>query len=54
MANPLAFEECGCCGDYHRPGYTGDCRDNSERFSLDRLEALGKEGEAYVIIAIEE
>jgi len=24
--------ECGSCGAYHRESYTGDCRDDSERF----------------------
>ena len=27
------FVECGCCGEYHRPGYWGDCRNDEERFS---------------------
>lgn len=26
------FVECGCCGAYHRDDFTGDCRENSERF----------------------
>ena len=25
--------ECGCCGNYHRFIYHGDCRDDSERFN---------------------
>ena len=24
--------ECGSCGAYHRPEYTGDCRNDMERF----------------------
>lgn len=24
--------ECGQCGSYHRPGYVGECRDDSERW----------------------
>lgn len=24
--------ECGICGNYHRRGYSGDCRNDSERF----------------------
>lgn len=27
------LEECGCCGCYHKPGYTKDCRNDAERFS---------------------
>lgn len=30
---PPRFENCGCCGHLHRPGYTGDCRNDSERFT---------------------
>jgi len=26
------LEECGCCGGYHRPEFSGDCRDDNERF----------------------
>jgi hypothetical protein len=26
------FVECGCCGAYHRTDFTGDCREDSERF----------------------
>jgi hypothetical protein len=26
------FVECGCCGSYHRADFTGDCREDSERF----------------------
>jgi hypothetical protein len=28
----LDLEECGCCGQYHRPEFSGDCRDDGERF----------------------
>jgi hypothetical protein len=31
------FYECGCCGEYHREGYYGDCRNDAERFSYDHL-----------------
>lgn len=24
--------ECGCCGAYHRKEYSGDCRNDAERF----------------------
>jgi hypothetical protein len=26
------MEECGCCGGYHRPEFSGDCREDAERF----------------------
>lgn len=27
------FVECGGCGAYHRTDFTGDCREDSERFA---------------------
>lgn len=36
----IKYEECGCCGHYHRPEFRGDCRDDSNRFSLDQIEAM--------------
>jgi hypothetical protein len=40
----IAIEECGCCGAYHRQGFAGDCRDDSERFFnlQDASEKLGR------------
>lgn len=32
------LDECGCCGQYHRPNYWGDCRNDAERFPLPVLE----------------
>lgn len=36
LLNPIMrsemLEECGQCGCYHRPGYTGDCRNDAERW----------------------
>lgn len=26
------YFECGCCGSFHREDFTGDCREDSERF----------------------
>ena len=26
------YVECGCCSQFHRSDFHGDCRDNSERF----------------------
>jgi hypothetical protein len=26
------FVECGCCGQYHRTDFRGDCREDSERY----------------------
>lgn len=31
------FVECGCCGHYHRVDFTGDCREDSERYRFDTL-----------------
>ena len=32
------YIECGCCGHYHRQEWSGDCREDSERFSMNYLE----------------
>lgn len=29
---PIPIIECGCCCCYHRVAYTGDCRNDEERF----------------------
>ena len=34
------FEECGCCGGYHRDDWYGDCRNDRERYTLVEAEAL--------------
>jgi hypothetical protein len=34
------YVECGCCGYYHAPEFTGDCRDDKNRFSADQIEAM--------------
>lgn len=33
--NPKAIKiiECGCCSQYHRLNYFGDCRNDDERFA---------------------
>jgi len=38
--SPPRFEECGCCGHRHRPEFSGDCRDDSERFADAELDAF--------------
>lgn len=32
------LEECGCCDDYHRPEFGGDCRQDDARFHLEDRE----------------
>ena len=33
LENPPAdWEDCGCCGGTHPAGYTGDCRDDANRW----------------------
>ena len=32
------FANCGCCGHLHRESYTGDCRDDSARFTHESLD----------------
>lgn len=29
---PSAWEDCGCCGGTHPPAFTGDCRDDNNRW----------------------
>lgn len=39
------YEECGCCDHLHRPEFNGDCRDDTERFTLAEIEdSHGAEG----------
>lgn len=33
------FYECGICECLHPCGYTGDCRDDTQRFALDEVES---------------
>ena len=33
----MKFYECGCCGQYHKQGYEGDCRNDSERYSTEEV-----------------
>lgn len=33
------FVECGCCGGYHTPDFTGDCRDDAHRYTPEQMEA---------------
>lgn len=34
------FYLCGGCDHFHPLGWTGDCRDNSQRFTADKLNEL--------------
>lgn len=36
----LMAVDCGCCGSYHREGYTGDCRDGKARLDTWQDEAF--------------
>ncbi len=38
MAKPVYYD-CGICGRIHPWGFTGDCRDDSNRFNEDDLVA---------------
>ena len=29
------FYECGCCGQYHRALFNGDCREDAERLNYE-------------------
>ena len=39
LAKP-AFVHCPCCELYHPNAFTGDCRDDANRFAADELDAL--------------
>lgn len=32
------FIECGCCGCMHPLNFSGECRDDDNRFTLDQLD----------------
>lgn len=32
------FVECGCCGMLHPTNFSGECRDNDNRFAADTLD----------------
>lgn len=34
------FFLCGCCDMFHKLGWVGDCRDDANRFSEERIESL--------------
>ncbi len=45
------FSECGCCGHFHPIGFTGDCRDDANRFTAEQLTArYGEDGWDYLDI----
>lgn len=37
-------DPCGSCGHYHRLGFTGDCRDNRERYHYLQFDASTIQG----------
>ena len=49
---PDDWEDCGQCSQYHPAGFTGDCRDDYNRWpsaaSVERLEALEEEARERV------
>ena len=43
---PDDWEDCGCCGGTHPPAFTGDCRDDIDRWPSDKcIAALTGESE---------
>ncbi len=46
MTAPLpVFVECGCCGAFHNIAYSGDCRNDDERFNIEDLDEMyGEDG----------
>jgi len=43
-ADNQTLEECGCCGEWHRSEWYGDCREDSERFDYGVAELAEAEG----------
>ena len=39
MNDKPVFFQCGCCEEYHRVDFFGDCRQDDERFNPDELDA---------------
>lgn len=35
--SPKTFYQCGCCDQFHPWNFTGDCRDDANRFSAEDL-----------------
>lgn len=52
MSLNIEYHECGCCGHYHEAGFTGECRNDKERFSYEDLDTMGIPAEQ--IIGIDE
>lgn len=43
------FYECDSCNEYHPSGFDGDCRDDANRYTRERLESeFGDEGEDWI------
>ncbi len=40
MNDKPMFYQCGCCEDYHRVDFFGDCRQDDERFDPYQLDAM--------------
>ena len=34
---PIVFYECGGCGHFHPAAFSGDCRDDANRYSTEDL-----------------
>lgn len=44
MSEKIVYDECGGCGHFHLPSFSGDCRDNDNRFSAEDLDLMHGEG----------
>ncbi len=31
------YLECGCCGEYHEESFSGDCRNDTERWTYQEI-----------------
>ena len=50
----MIFEECGCCGEFHRVDYLGDCRNDAERYSYDDfLNEQGMDRQDITVLALD-
>jgi hypothetical protein len=52
MSRARVFYQCGCCGAFHPASFTGDCRDDFNRFNAEDLpdgwEEVSQDDESYI------
>lgn len=54
MHTPIRYLECSCCGQFHKEGYIGDCRNDQERFTWEQIEQDKDGGMPTEIVLLDE